>query len=528
MKKVTLRIENLRESLIRDLDEELSIGRTPQAQVVLDDDGLSRINTTIFRDGEDVLIVDENSTNGTFINGEQISGAPKRLKDGDEITIGNHTKIFVEIRDAQSSYEPVSSVSNPKTPPKDKKETLIIASPPEKTTIPTILIAAIAATFLIIITAIAAILLIPNSDDKPGNTKNSTPIVINSDLIIPKRVIDPLGGQDPDELDDFIASWETEEDPLKAEDIEEIKTTTSTSTGAAPPPPDLDLRVTPDFWKRQMDKANARPGPDEALRQPPEMGGGVRKQSAKLQEMMTQQGYKQPMDFADLAELRLKGTVIELPIATNYYVLDVGGSATDEVFKSFDWDIGFTPLMPGSPKYEILKRLADNFDGEKYDLNVPADRKKMRMRLLRMYNPNSRLILKTICEAFAQKFNAPLRISSLIRSMDYQISLNKTNGNSFRAGKGSFPPHTSGCAFDLPRRTLSGSAQNFMMEQLAHLEQTKNGDAIIEGNVNACFHSFIYPDGRPPGEGAAVSKPPSSTPSPNKPPSPKPSVGKNK
>ena len=145
-----------------------------------------------------------------------------------------------------------------------------------------------------------------------------------------------------------------------------------------------------------------------------------------------------------------------------------------------------------------------------------------------MYNPKSRLILKTICEAFAQKFNAPLRISSLIRSMDYQISLNKTNGNSFRAGKGSFPPHTSGCAFDLPRRTLSGSAQNFMMEQLAHLEQTKNGDAIIEGNVNACFHSFIYPDGRPPGEGAAVSKPPSSTPSPNKPPSPKPSVGKNK
>ena len=194
MKKVTLRIENLRESLTRDLDEELSIGRTPQAQVVLDDDGLSRINTTIFRDGEDVLIVDENSTNGTFINGEQISGAPKRLKDGDEITIGNHTKIFVEIRDAQSSYEPVSSVSNPKTPPKDKKETPIIASPPEKTTIPTILIAAIAATFLIIITAIAAILLIPNSDDKPGNTKNSTPIVINSDLIIPKRVIDPLGG----------------------------------------------------------------------------------------------------------------------------------------------------------------------------------------------------------------------------------------------------------------------------------------------------------------------------------------------
>jgi pSer/pThr/pTyr-binding forkhead associated (FHA) protein len=517
MKKVTLRIENLRESLTRTLDEELSIGRTPLANVVLDDEGLSRVNTTIFRDGDDVLIVDENSTNGTYINGEQISGAPKRLKAGDEITIGNHTKIFVEIRDEQSGYEPLSTVSTPTTKPKDKKEKPIVTPPTEPKNIPTILIAAVGAMVLIIIGAVAAILLIPKPGETPGNSKSSTPIVINSDLVIPKRVIDPLGGQDPDDLDDFIASWENEEDPLKAEDIEEIKTTTTIVAGDTPPPPDMDLKVKVEFWQQQLNKALNHPGSDEQLRQPPEMGGGVRKQSAKLQELINQ-GYKQPMDFADLAELRLNKVLVELPIATNYYVLDVGGSAGTEEFKSFDWDTGPAPLSSGSPKYEILKRLADNFDGEKYDLNNPTHRKQMRMRLLRMYNPGSRPILKKICEAFYQKFNVPLRITSLLRSMDYQISLNKTNSNSFRAGKGSLPPHTSGCAFDLSRKNLHGSEQNFIMEQFALLEQTSAGDSIIEGGANSCFHTFIFPDGRPPG--SAPSKPPP-TASPNAKPSPK-------
>ena len=189
MKKVTLKIENLRESLSRDLDEELSIGRTPLAQVDLDDDGLSRVNTTIFRDGEDVLIVDEHSTNGTFVNGEQISGAPKRLKDGDEIKIGNHTKIFVEIRDEQPSYEPVSTGVNPKAKPKDKKETPITPEPSDKKNIPTVIIAAIIGCFLIVVTAVAAVFLIPDSTppDKSGNSKTSPTIIVKSDLIIPKR-----------------------------------------------------------------------------------------------------------------------------------------------------------------------------------------------------------------------------------------------------------------------------------------------------------------------------------------------------
>ncbi len=47
------------------------------------------------------------------------------------------------------------------------------------------------------------------------------------------------------------------------------------------------------------------------------------RQKAKLREMISN-GYKQPLDFADLAEKRLKGELVELPMATESYVLDVG------------------------------------------------------------------------------------------------------------------------------------------------------------------------------------------------------------
>ncbi len=46
--KVKLFIENANESKAVDVEGELTIGRTPAAQLVLDDSGLSRVNTTFF------------------------------------------------------------------------------------------------------------------------------------------------------------------------------------------------------------------------------------------------------------------------------------------------------------------------------------------------------------------------------------------------------------------------------------------------------------------------------------------------
>lgn len=62
-------------------------------------------------------------------------------------------------------------------------------------------------------------------------------------------------------------------------------------------------------------------------------------------------------------------------------------------------------------------------------------------------------------------------------------------------GAGSLPPHTSGCAFDLARKQMTADEQNFVMAELARMESEGKLDALREGNLNACFHVFIYDDG---------------------------------
>lgn len=77
--------------------ERMSFGRGGEADYRFDDDGLSRLNSTIYRDGERVWIVDENSTNGTFVNGQEVRGSGTPLQNGDAIKIGNFTKLNVRI-----------------------------------------------------------------------------------------------------------------------------------------------------------------------------------------------------------------------------------------------------------------------------------------------------------------------------------------------------------------------------------------------------------------------------------------------
>src|SRR5215210_1668136 len=77
------------------LENEITVGRTSLAQIVVDDAQLSRVHATVWREGDDVWIQDENSTNGTFVNGETVHGE-KKLNDRDEILLGSETRIFVE------------------------------------------------------------------------------------------------------------------------------------------------------------------------------------------------------------------------------------------------------------------------------------------------------------------------------------------------------------------------------------------------------------------------------------------------
>lgn len=75
----------------------LTIGRGEAAELRLSDGGLSRVHASIHRDAGRVWVLDEGSTNGTFVNGQRVSASGTPLKDGDQITLGDTTKITVRL-----------------------------------------------------------------------------------------------------------------------------------------------------------------------------------------------------------------------------------------------------------------------------------------------------------------------------------------------------------------------------------------------------------------------------------------------
>ena len=495
MNKAVLKIQAPDGDRSVSLDNELTIGRTDSSQLVIGDSGLSRRNTTFFWDEDELLVVDEDSLNGTFLNGNKVSGGPRLLKNGDVLKIGSDTTITVEMEAA--SYVQPTAVPEPAAVPKIVPQTAA-AAPAEKVGgYPMMLIAAAAMTFVIIFGAVIALLFASRNGGGtvgPGG-KTSPPILASK--VIPMRVIDPLGGEDEEDLDDLISSWETEEKEIDAKTVSDVKVESDNADEA-------DLNVSAALLAdRQAKSLEARSGETgirpAGLNVPKELfGDGVVKQKRKLAEMKTT-GYRQPLDFGELAEKRLNKELIEMPMATRSYYLSVGGSAGDGPFMTFAFPDVRDEIVPGHPKYTFLSTLASNFAGQKYDLNNPSDRKQMRVRLLRMFNKRAKPILIELAEHYYAKYNRPLRVTSLTRSMDYQISLNATNANSFKVrGEGSLPPHTSGCAFDLARKHMTAEEQNYVMAKLAEMENDNKLDALIEYGTNACWHVFIYSDGLPP------------------------------
>jgi pSer/pThr/pTyr-binding forkhead associated (FHA) protein len=74
--------------------ELMHIGRSPAADIVLDDASVSRRHALITRRGEQTVILDDRSRNGVHVNGKRVSEAP--LTDGDIIVCGHVTLRFVE------------------------------------------------------------------------------------------------------------------------------------------------------------------------------------------------------------------------------------------------------------------------------------------------------------------------------------------------------------------------------------------------------------------------------------------------
>jgi hypothetical protein len=71
---------------------ELIIGRTESADIILGDPGISRTHARIVREGDDFVVEDLGSTNGTEVNGQLVKR--RRLADGDRVRLGSSTLQF--------------------------------------------------------------------------------------------------------------------------------------------------------------------------------------------------------------------------------------------------------------------------------------------------------------------------------------------------------------------------------------------------------------------------------------------------
>jgi Protein of unknown function (DUF3662)/FHA domain len=68
------------------------LGRSSEADIALDDPGISRRHAQIQVDAGQAVVLDLDSTNGTFVDGERVARAP--LADGSQITMGRTRIVY--------------------------------------------------------------------------------------------------------------------------------------------------------------------------------------------------------------------------------------------------------------------------------------------------------------------------------------------------------------------------------------------------------------------------------------------------
>jgi diguanylate cyclase (GGDEF)-like protein len=97
--------------------ERTVVGRSPEAQIRLRDDGISRAHAEILLDGGRLRVRDLGSTNGTFLNGARTDA--RELSDGDKLSIGEATLMLFTHNDGlEAGYQRgrfLAAVSDPVT-----------------------------------------------------------------------------------------------------------------------------------------------------------------------------------------------------------------------------------------------------------------------------------------------------------------------------------------------------------------------------------------------------------------------------
>jgi len=80
------------------VEKTVTIGRLPDNMVVVDHPSVSSHHACVFVDGEQCIVEDLQSTNGTFVNGKRVTR--RTLRNGDVVGVGTQTIVFDQLAPA--------------------------------------------------------------------------------------------------------------------------------------------------------------------------------------------------------------------------------------------------------------------------------------------------------------------------------------------------------------------------------------------------------------------------------------------
>ncbi len=97
----------------------------------------------------------------------------------------------------------------------------------------------------------------------------------------------------------------------------------------------------------------------------------------------------------------------------------------------------------------------------------------------------------TIARDFYARFHEPLQVNSAVRTVAYQVRLQRTNGNAAGIDGDTASPHLTGQAMDIGKRGMSVAQIAWMRAYLLPLMQAGKID-VEEEFQQACFHISVY------------------------------------
>jgi len=101
MPKLTLKFEH---SVLKEVpigSSEVSIGRSPDNGLVIDNPSVSNYHARVFNEEGRLMLEDFGSLNGTFVNGQRVKMV--MLKPGDSVVVGKHTIVVSESREMEGA-----------------------------------------------------------------------------------------------------------------------------------------------------------------------------------------------------------------------------------------------------------------------------------------------------------------------------------------------------------------------------------------------------------------------------------------